>query len=538
MSERTEVRSTRQRRISWRYRIGVAVAATLLTVVVGWIGSSSPWALLMFGLLVAILVHDTVQRRHAVLRIYPLVGHARYVLEDFRHQVRQYFIQSDQEAEPYTREQREIVYQRAKGDDDSHAFGTQLAVYQPGYEWINHDFAPLEPAHEEPRLSIGGPHCTQPYAASRLNISGMSYGALGSHAVMALNRGAREGGFAHNTGEGGISRYHLQGGDLIWQIGTGFFGCRTEDGRFDPEAFARQAARPEVRMVELKLSQGAKPGGGGMLPAVKVTPAIAEARGVPEWHTVHSPPAFAGIDSPLALVDFIDHLRELAGGKPIGLKLCVGRPVQFVALCKAMLERGSGPDYLAVDGSEGGTGAAPLELSNAVGTPLREGLLLAHNVLVGSGLRERVRVIASGKVVDGFDIASRLAIGADACHSARAMMFAMGCIQARRCHRNNCPTGITTHRHWRERGLDIDDKARRVARYHQRTIEQFLRLLAAAGLHDPDALTPDRIWKRTSLNTARSYRELYEFIEPGALVAGDVHGPLGDAWRDARPDHF
>ena len=497
------------------------------------------YAFVVLGPILVLAAYDLTQKRHTILRNYPLVGHGRYILEEFRHHIRQYFIQSELDPEPFNRQQRSLVYARAKSQIDVNPFGTILDVYATGHEWINHSLQPRELAAEEPRVRIGGPHCTRPYSSSRLNISAMSFGSISSHAILALNGGARLGGFAHDTGEGGLSRYHLMpGGDLIWEIGTGYFGCRDAEGRFDAQAFERKAALDNVKMIEIKLSQGAKPGGGGILPGAKVTREIAETRGVPECRDVRSPPTFSTFSTPRGLLAWIAELRALCGGKPVGVKLCIGERHQFMAICKAMLEAGAGPDFIVIDGAEGGTGAAELELSDSVGTPLRDALIFAHNTLVGAGLRGDVRLVASGKIISGFDMAAVIAMGADLCNSARGMMFALGCIQARECHRNTCPTGITTQDPWRVNGLVVADKAPRVANYHRGTIRHFLKVLAVAGLECPEQLGPDRLLRRVTPTETRNYRELFDYLEPGALLAGSATESYAAPWAAADPERF
>lgn len=515
-------------------RIICAVVLLLLagSILVAVVWPALWWLMLLTGALLALAAYDLLQTRHTILRNYPVIGHLRYTLEDFRHQVRQYFIQGDNEGAPFTHGQRALVYQRAKNVSDVLPFGTQQDVYAVGYEWINHALFPFAPATIEARVTIGGPACSQPYSASHLNISSMSFGALSSHAIAALNHGAAQGGFAHWTGEGGISAYHQQGGgDLVWQIGTGYFGCRTPEGRFDAAQFAEKAVQPQVKMIEIKLSQGAKPGGGGILPGAKVTAAIAAARDVQLGIDVISPPAHRAFTNPEAMLDFIAELRELSGGKPIGFKFCVGRADEFLTVCRAMQARGITPDFITVDGKEGGTGAAPFEFSNGLGTPLREGLIFVHNALTGAGLRDKIKIIASGKIITGLDMATKLAIGADLCNAARGMMFALGCIQARRCHADTCPTGIATHDPWRVNGLVVGDKAPRVAHYHHNTVHHFLKVLAAAGLHQSGELTPALVLRRIAPTTVRSYAELYDWLTPGALLDGSAPPRWQQAWE-------
>ncbi len=489
--------------------------------------------------LVLVGIIDQLQTRHAIRRNFPVIGHGRYLLEAIRPEINQYFIESNTDGMPFDREQRSVVYQRAKGVNDTTPFGTQLDVYLPGYEWLEHSLEARHPADEAARLTIGGQSCAKPYSSSILNISAMSYGSLSRNAIEALNRGAARGHFAHNTGEGGVSSYHLSnGGDLIWQIGTGYFGCRSSSGGFDEHAFAERVAHANIKMVEIKLSQGAKPGHGGILPAAKLTREIAEIRGVPMGQDVLSPPCHSAFDGPLGLLKFVAKLRERSEGKPVGFKLCIGRCEEFLGICKAMLESGIKPDFITIDGAEGGTGAAPLEFSNSVGTPLTEGLVFVHNALVGTGLRDDIRVLCSGKVLSAFDIARVLAIGADACYSARAMMFALGCIQARRCNHNDCPTGVATQKPHLIRGLDIEDKAERVYRFHNNTVHAFLELLGSAGFDDPQQLRPNHIHRRLDFRTSVHYGQLFDYLAPGALLAPQVPADWAERWHAAQSGEF
>lgn len=489
--------------------------------------------LLLVGLL------DSLQTSHTLQRNFPLFAHMRYLMEALRPGVNQYFVESNKDGVPFDRERRSIVYQRAKRQLDTLPFGTQSHVYQEGYEWINHSLAPVAPPHEAPRVIIGGPFCTQPYSASLLNVSAMSYGALSTNAVLALNTGAKLGNFYHNTGEGGVSPYHLQpGGDLVWQIGTGYFGCRAADGTFDPDKFAQRASAPQIKMIEIKLSQGAKPGHGGILPASKLTQEIIDIRGVVPGKDVVSPPAHSAFATPLQLIGFIQKLRALSGGKPIGFKLCIGRLDEFFAIAKAMLETKDGPDFITVDGAEGGTGAAPLEFSNSVGTPLKEGLTFVHNTLVGIGVRDQVKVIAAGKVITGFDMARNLALGADVQNCARAMMFALGCIQALRCNTNSCPTGVATQDPALTRGLVVSDKAVRVANFQRETVHSLLDVAGAAGVAHPCDLTPWHIMRRISRSEVRSFAEIYPGLKPKSLLTETYQGGWAAKWRIARADSF
>jgi glutamate synthase domain-containing protein 2 len=473
---------------------------------------------------------DTHQRRHSVLRNYPVIGHFRFLLEFIRPEIRQYFIESDHEAAPFSRQQRSLVYQRAKGDADKRPFGTQLDVGAAGYEWINHSMLPTALATHDFRITIGdvaskeqanaADGCTQPYSASVFNISAMSFGALSANAILALNGGAKRGGFMHDTGEGSISQHHrVHGGDLVWEIGSGYFGCRNADGSFSEERFTANATGPQVKMIELKLSQGAKPGHGGVLPGPKVTAEIAAARGVPQGVDCVSPASHSAFATPLQMLHFIARLRRLSGGKPTGIKLCIGHPWEWFALAKAMLECGVLPDFIVVDGGEGGTGAAPLEFTDHVGAPLQEGLLLVHNTLMGLNLRSRIRIGCAGKVVSAFDVARNMALGADWCNSARGFMFALGCIQAQTCHTGTCPTGVTTQDPQRQRALVVPDKTERVWRFHQNTLHALKELVQAAGLNHPGEISASHIVRRMADNDVRLLANHLPFVKAGALLA-------------------
>jgi len=519
------------------------IISTLLVLLIAALGSVWPgawWAMAVVGPLIALGIRDSLQTRHTLLRNFPVIGHGRYFMEMIRPEVQQYFIESNIDAFPIEREFRAVVYRRAKGQLDTTPFGTQRDVYRIGYEWASHSIAARTPSGEAPRVVVGSPECTRPYNASLLNISAMSFGALSKNAVLALNRAAARGGFAHNTGEGGISPYHLEpGGDLIWQIGTGYFGCRTGEGRFDPQKFRDQAAQERVRMIELKLSQGAKPGHGGVLPGVKVSEEIARIRGVEPGRTVFSPPAHSAFGNPIEMMQFLAELRRLSGGKPVGFKLCIGRQEDFLAICKAMLETGIKPDFITVDGGEGGTGAAPLEFSNSIGMPARDAWLFVHSALRGAGLRDDIRLIASGKILTGFHVVRALALGADLCASARGMMLALGCIQSLRCNTNHCPTGITTQDPALYYGLDVTDKAARVARFHAATLHSVMEIVGAMGLERPCELTPRHIFRRIDDLRVSSLDELYGVLEPGQLVSGEqLPADLRKAWFEARADRW
>ncbi|MDT8450570.1 MAG: FMN-binding glutamate synthase family protein [Wenzhouxiangellaceae bacterium] len=506
---------------NWFYGISAAVFGLVGLVWLVW--PPVLWSLVVLGPLFLAGLRDALQTKHTVLRNFPLIGHGRYLVENIRPEIQQYLIESNLDAYPVEREFRALVYQRAKNQLETRPFGTQRDVYRLGYEWACHSLAPVEQLHDDPRVEFGGPDCSKPYSAAHLNVSAMSFGALSKNAILALNGGAKKGGFAHNTGEGGISRYHREpGGDLIWQIGTGYFGCRARDGGFDAEQFRERAGHDAVRMIEIKLSQGAKPGHGGILPAVKVSPEIAEARGLEPWQTALSPPWHSAFSTPAGLIEFVARLRDLSGGKPVGIKFCVGRRTDFLAICKAVLEVGTAPDFVTVDGGEGGTGAAPLEFSNSLGMPGRDGLVFVHNALTGAGLRDKVRVIYSGKVFSAFHMIRALALGADACNSARAMMFALGCIQALRCNTNLCPTGITTQNPALVKGLHVPGKTERVYQFHRATIHAFLEMLAAMGLKHPSEIGPEYVYRRIDDLHVRSMAEIYQFLQPGQLVGDDM----------------
>lgn len=520
---------------------GVAQQALTALDVIGLLGWPL-WLALLGGVLSFIGVRDVLQTRHAVLRNYPLLGHLRFLLEFIRPEIRQYFIEGENEAEPFSRAQRSLVYQRAKGVPDNRPFGTLHDVARNGHEWINHSMLPTNIAGHDFRILIG-PGRAKPYNASVFNISAMSFGALSANAILALNAGAKRGGFAHDTGEGSISKHHrMHGGDLIWQIASGYFGCRHPDGSFDPQGFAAQARDPQVRLIEVKLSQGAKPGHGGILPAAKVTAEIAATRGIPQGVACVSPPSHTAFSTPLELLEFIERLRQLSGGKPVGFKFCVGHPWEWFGIVKAMLASGILPDFIVVDGAEGGTGAAPLEFADHVGAPLQEGLLLVHNTLKGAGLRDRIRIGAAGKVISAFDIARTLAMGADWCNSARGFMFALGCIQAQSCHTGKCPTGVTTQDPLRQRALVVPDKAERVYRFHQNTLHALKELVQAAGLLHPGQITAQHIVRRVNENDTRLLSNLVSQLNDGDLLdvhrLDRLHNVYRYYWPRARADSF
>ncbi len=520
--------------------IAAFLITTAVLLIAAWFYPPLLWCLAVIGPVAAVGVYDSLQRQHTILRNFPIIGHFRYWMERFRPEIQQYFIDSNIDAYPIEREFRSLVYQRAKGELETQPFGTQRDVYRVGYEWAPHSLAAHHYEDRDFRVGVGGERCTQPYESSLLNVSAMSYGAISDRAVLALSQGAKRGGFAQNTGEGGIAPEHVEGGgDLIWQIGTGYFGCRTRDGAFDGDAFERQAQHPSVKMIELKLSQGAKPGHGGVLPGIKVTRKIAEIRHVEPGRTVISPASHPAFDSPVGLLEFVDRLRKRSGGKPTGFKLCVGRRTDFFAICKAMLDTGIKPDFITVDGGEGGTGAAPLEFSNSIGMPGRDAWVFAHNALQGAGLRDRIKLVASGRIISAFHMVRAIALGADLCATARGMMFALGCIQSLRCNANTCPTGIATQNPALIYGLDVNDKAARVARFHAAMVHGFFELLGAMGLSSPDDLRPEHIFRRVDDLHVRNMRELYEYLEPGQLL-DDRYLPEGmsDEWSQARSDRW
>lgn len=493
------------------------------------------------GLLTLLGMWDLAQSQHSVLRNYPVIGHVRWMVEMVRPELRQYLLEDEDEATPFSRAQRSLVYRRAKGISSDHPFGTLENLYADDYEFIQHSICPVDPPDPKTfRILIGNDQCAKPYSASIFNISAMSFGSLSANAIRALNKGAALGGFYHDTGEGSISPYHREfGGDIVWEIASGYFGCRDENGRFDPEKFAAQATTDQVKMIEIKLSQGAKPGHGGILPAEKVSQEISETRGVPMGQDCISPPRHSAFSTPLEMMAFIQQLRTLSGGKPVGFKLCIGHPWEFMAIVKAMLESGIVPDFIVIDGGEGGTGAAPVEFSNHVGVPMREGLLFVQNVLTGAGLRDRIKLGAAGKLISAFDIASVLAIGADWTNAARGYMFALGCIQSMNCHTNRCPTGVATQDKSRQRALVVPDKAERVRRFHDRTVSALADMLGATGLSHPDELQPRHLVHRVSSTEIRQFDQVHHLLKPDELISGDCALPyFRDNWAKAQAASF
>ncbi|MGY3804265.1 FMN-binding glutamate synthase family protein [Pigmentibacter ruber] len=518
----------------------ISSSLLLLNMIAYFIYPPFLFSLIIIVPVIIVGIKDMLQTSQTLKRNFPVLAHFRYMFEMIRPEIQQYFIESDTDGVPFNREQRTVVYQRAKAVRDSVPFGTRKNVYQIGYEWVNHSLQPTSMSPENLRLMIGGKDCLQPYSANLLNISAMSYGSLSKNAILALNGGAKDGGFAQNTGEGGITPYHLEnGGDIIWQIGTGYFGCRNKDGSFNELEFVKKAAHiPQIKMIEIKLSQGAKPGHGGILPAKKVTPEIAEIRGVPMGRDVLSPPAHSAFTSPTEMMYFIGKLRKLSGGKPVGIKLCLGNKWEFVALCKAMLLTNMMPDYISIDGGEGGTGAAPLEFTNSVGTPGIDALIFVHNCLVGFGLRKKIRIMSSGKVTTGFEMIKLIALGADLVYSARGMLLALGCIQALKCNSNDCPTGITTQDPQLIQGLVVKDKRKRVSHFHHETIKSMVEIIDAMGLEGTHELRPWHVMRRVSETESKSYAEIFEYIPEGSLLSNNIPASFETAVKLASPETF
>ena len=509
--------------------IFLSISLPILIILISFIWKPILYLFMLILPMIIIGYLDLRQHKKTLLRLYPVVGHFRYLLEFIRPEIQQYFIESDTNGMPVSREFRTLVYQRAKGVRDTRPFGTVFDVYRSGAEWINHSLSPTEIHDKSPKVLFGEANCKQPYSASPLNISAMSYGALSKTAIMALNKGAKIDDFAHNTGEGGLSPYHLKhGGDLIWQIGTGYFGCRAKDGGFSKDKFIENSAKHQVKMIEIKLSQGAKPGHGGILPAAKVTEEIAQIRGVQLGKDVISPPAHTAFSSPQGLLEFVAQLRELSGGKPVGFKLCIGYKMEFLSICKAMIETGITPDFITVDGAEGGTGAAPVELTNSVGTPLWDAVTFVNNALIGTGVRDKIRIIAAGKVISAFHMVRIMALGADTINSARGMMFALGCIQSRHCNTDKCPTGIATQNPARYQALDVTNKGERVANYHRSMIHHLVELLEVAGLETTEDIKPWHVNRRLNAEVVKNYSEIYESLEKNCLLKENT---VPDNWK-------
>jgi len=517
----------------------ISVVSLLLVLAIYQIWPPILWALVIVIPYVLIGLHDVLAVKHTILRNYPVVGHFRYMLEFIRPEIQQYFIESDRDGTPFSREVRSLVYQKSKGVRETIAFGTKNDLTSVGYQFSYHSLTPKEVEHSKTKIIIGGPDCTKPYEASLLNISGMSFGALSPNAIRSLNKGANIGKFAHNTGEGGISSYHLEGGgDLIWQIGTGYFGCRTKDGAFDSKTFEESATMDIVKMIEIKLSQGAKPAHGGILPAVKVTEEIARIRMLEMGEDAISPPMHSEFSNPIDLLKFVKKLRKLSGGKPVGFKLCLGHRIEFMSICKAMIKTGIKPDFITVDGAEGGTGAAPVAFTNHLGTPINEAITFVNNCLVGSNLRKDIKLIASGKIATGYDMVTKIALGADICSAARAMMFALGCLQSLQCNTDECPTGVATQQKSRWSSLNVKDKSIRVANFHKRTLHSFMELVGALGLDSPDKLDPSYIRRYADISTSKSYATIYPLLEEGELLREEALGLYVDMWKVAKAETF
>jgi glutamate synthase domain-containing protein 2 len=519
----------------------VSITILSLTGILIYINWKFCFLLLIFIPLILMGLYDMYQSKKTIRRNFPLLGRMRYLLESLGPEMRQYFIETDTDGKPFNRLQRSLVYQRSKKEADSMPFGTQLDVYQEGYEWINHSIRAISfsNVNENPRVKIGSSQCEKPYEASMFNISAMSFGSLSKNAILALNNGAKQGGFYHNTGEGGLSPYHLQGGDVVWNIGTGYFSCRTEDGKFSYDEYTKRATLDNVKMIEIKFSQGAKPGHGGILPKEKVTDEIATIRLVSKGQDILSPPTHSAFTTPLELMDFVKLLRKGSGGKPIGMKICIGNKSEFLSICKAMVETKTYLDFITVDGGEGGTGAAPQEYSDHVGMPLRDALAFVYDALNGFGIKDQIKIIASGKVITGFDIIRNLSLGADLCNSARGMMFALGCIQALECHANTCPTGVATQDPNLMKGLVPEEKSVRVARFQKETVKSAMDLMASAGLVHPDDVTRDVVTTRIDRNKVETFAEIFPELETGCLInENSVPKDFLYFWKKASVEKF
>lgn len=516
----------------------LAIASVLLLARVYGFHSGVETALIAVGMFVALGVYDILSP-HNVLRNYPIIGHLRYMMEFISPEIRQYFLEDDKSGRPYNRQQRALIKHRGRGKSSAHPFGTEYDISHAGYDFATHSIAAKQVPKLAERAWVGGPQCTAPYDSSRLNISAMSFGALSSRAILAMNKGAKLGCFAQDTGEGGLTRYHLEhGADIIWEIGSGYFSCRQKNGRFDDEEFKKKALHPYIKMVEIKISQGAKPGHGGLLPAAKVNDEIAKVRQIPKGEDCLSPANHPEFNSPRTLLNFVVRLRRLCGGKPVGFKLCVGRKSEFLGICKAMLETGILPDFITVDGAEGGTGAAPLELSDKLGLSINEALAFVHSALTGCNVRQHIRVMASGKIVTGFDVVQKIALGADVCNVARPMMFAVGCVQSLRCHTDKCPTGVATQNKARARAIDIDKRADEVKNYHRATMDSFKTIIGAMGISDPSDLTPAHIFHRMPDGNPIPFDKRFVYLNPGELIGGAVPSAFEQDWNAARSDHF
>ena len=526
----------------WIFRFSVPLILLLLSGLFLLLAGHSPgalWGLAFTVPLLAIAVLDFVQKQHSLRRNYPLIARFRWLFEDLRPYLRSYIVESNQDGRPFDKNARALVYARSKNQTSTHPFGTELDVYSDEYEWLSHSVAPNESVPTEFRIAIGGPQCAKPYSAAILNISAMSFGSLGGKAIEALNLGAKRGNFYHDTGEGSFSKYHAKhDGDIVWELGSGYFGCRDADGRFDEDAFRRTATLDQIRMIEIKLSQGAKPGHGGLLPGAKVTSEIAETRGIPVGEDCLSPAAHSAFSTPLELLAWAARLRELSGGKPVGIKLCVGQPHEVFAIIKAMLESGTLLDFIVVDGAEGGTGAAPVELSNRVGMPLREGLILVRNALAGAGLKDQISLGAAGKVVSGAGLAINMALGADWCNAARAFMFSLGCVQSMKCHTGDCPTGVATQDEFRQRALVIGDKAERVYQFQKQTVSALRDIVVAMGLESPWQIRPHHLHERLNSAKSSSIDHIYPFLENRALLDAPGDTPYAHYWAAAQTGSF
>lgn len=521
--------------------IGVLTLIVAINAILGLIYQPVWWFLILTFFVWCVAIYDANQKHHSILRNFPLIGRVRWTVEALRPYLQQYVLETDTGGAPISRMFRTIVYQRAKNNRETVPFGTQLDTYENGYEWIGHSLSAreLKEMDDDPRVNIGGPDCKKPYSASVLNISAMSFGSLSKNAILALNKGAAKGGFFHNTGEGGLTPYHLEnGGDVVWQIGTGYFGCRTKDSRFDEKTFEEKAQLEQVKMIEIKLSQGAKPGHGGILPAYKNTPEIADIRGVEPGTQVDSPPRHSAFSTPIEMVDFISKLRKLSGGKPVGIKLALGRKSEFVAMCKAMVKTGVTPDFITVDGGEGGTGAAPLEYTNSIGFPLREALAFVDDCLIGFDLRHKIKIIASGKIITAFQLAKNLSLGADLCNSARGMMLALGCVQSLSCNTNRCPTGVATQDPKLTKGLDVADKSIRVYLFHKKTLHALMDILSSTGHVSTTELNRTHIFRRVNQCNIARYDEIFPLVKRGSLLQDEVPERFKLHVKEANADSF